>query len=152
MSLHQHYNYPGTLPWQSSSYSSKLCAAQAQSIMVVFLSVPCGTQPSNCKAYVIVDSTVLFIFFHIWQFSVIGDKFSVLLSQTLSNYFMGTFVHSSLAKLQLGTPSASWLAGRGGEGWHKKFWLLSYFQSCEGVVLVFIYYQCVNETVSNGIR
>lgn len=151
ISLHEHYDYPRTLPGQSSSYSGQiLCAAWAQSIRVVFLPVPCG--PSNYKAYVTVDSTVLYIFPHMWQFSIICDKFSVLFSQTLSNYFMGTFVHSSLAKLLLGTPSTSWLAGGGGEGQHKKFELLSYFQSSEIVVLVSIYYQCVNDPVSNGIR
>lgn len=72
------------------------------------------------------------------EFSIICDKFSVLFSQTLSNYFMWAFVHSSLAKLQLGTPSTSSLTGGGGEGQCKKFELLSYFQSSEIVVLVSI--------------
>lgn len=36
------------------------------------------------------------------------------------NILLG-FVNSSIAKLQLGTPSASWLAGGGGEGQYKKF-------------------------------
>lgn len=120
--LHQHYDYPRTLSGQSSSYSSQtLCAAWAQSITVIFLPVLCGAQPSNCKAYVTVDSTVPFIFSHIRQFSIICDWFLVLFSQTLSNCFMGTFVHPLIANLQLGTPSASWLAGGGGEGQYKKF-------------------------------
>lgn len=136
VSLHEHYDHRRTLPGQSNSYSNQtLCAAWAQSIRAVFLPVPCRAQPSNCKAYVTVDSTV---FSHVCQFSIIRDKFSVLFSQTLTNYFMGTFVHSSLAKLQLGTPSTSWLAGGGGEGQDKKFELLSYFQSSEIVLLVSI--------------
>lgn len=136
ISLHEHDDHPRTLPGQSSSHSSQtLCAAWAQSTRTVFLHVPCRAQPSDCKAYVTMDLTV---FSHLWQFSIICDKFSVLFSQTHSNYFMGTFVHSWLAKLQLGTPSTSWLAGGEGEGQDKKFELLSYFQSSEIVVLVSI--------------
>lgn len=75
ISLYQHYDCPRTLPGQSSSYSSQtLCAVWAQSIAVAFLSVPYGAQPSNSKAYVTVDSTVLFTFSHIYNFLLFVTK------------------------------------------------------------------------------
>lgn len=101
------------IPGQSISYSRwPLGEVWAPSTALIFVPVPVRALPSNCKAYMTVDSAMPFIFYLIWQFSIVCDRSSALFSQTLSNNVMGTFVHSLLKRSQTETPEASTLAVR----------------------------------------